>query len=82
MADAPLVTQLAEELVWKIEHPQQHSSRIDEVLGDYLRQVGDDVPAELAESIRKWVDPDAPPRGVSTDAGSLFGDAEGVLPIP
>lgn len=49
----PLVTKLATALVWKLDHPTQHSSLIDDALLDYLEQVGDDVPAKLVTAIQR-----------------------------
>ncbi len=51
----PVIVRLAEELMWKLEHPQQHSSGADSALADFLEQAGPDLPDELAERIRRWV---------------------------
>ena len=50
-----LTTRLAEELLWKLEHPQQHSSGADAALADFAEQADPDRHAELLASIRRWL---------------------------
>ncbi|HEY3435102.1 MAG TPA: hypothetical protein VGK41_05570 [Solirubrobacterales bacterium] len=47
----PLIVRLAEELVWKLEHPQQHASGADHALADFLIAVPGELPDNLRERI-------------------------------
>lgn len=61
--------QLAEALLWKMAHPLQHSSSMDEAL---LAYIAAGAPADVTARIRGAINTEPEPEPTE-DAGQLFG---------